>query len=119
MSQPSSSKCASVMSSAEHKRVLLSPKALTDLEEIWRYTAETWSIDQADRYVDALTHMFDVIAAMPTIARERAEFDPPVRIHAHQSHLIIYTIGDDHIVVLRLLGARQDWSAILHAMEAP
>lgn len=104
------------MSSADPLRVQLSPKALEDLEDIWRYTAETWSIEQADTYVDALSHVFNIIAAMPTMARERLEFDPPVRIHVHQNHLIVYTAYDDHINVLRLLGGKQDWRAILRAI---
>ncbi|MCA8927827.1 MAG: type II toxin-antitoxin system RelE/ParE family toxin, partial [Alphaproteobacteria bacterium] len=32
----------------------LRPAAQADLEGIWRYTAEQWSADQADRYVDGL-----------------------------------------------------------------
>ena len=51
------------------------------------------------------------------MAREWTEFDPPVRIHVHRSHLIVYTQRDDHIVVLRVLGGRQDWQAILRALE--
>jgi toxin ParE1/3/4 len=107
------------MSSADPARARLSPKAFEDLEDIWRYTAETWSIDQADAYVDELSHVFEVIAAMPAMARERYEFDPPVRIHTHQSHLIIYTVSDDHIKILRLLGGKQDWRAILRAVDDP
>lgn len=29
-----------------------SPAAVADIGAIWDYTAETWGIDQADRYVD-------------------------------------------------------------------
>ena len=95
----------------------LTPKALTDLDDIWRYTAEIWSISQADNYVDDLAHIFEVIVGMPEVARERLEFTPPVRIHAHNRHLIIYVIIDDHIAILRLLGGRQDWQAALSAIE--
>lgn len=95
----------------------LKPKALEDLEEIWRYTAETWSLSQADIYQDALANSFKLIAGMPEVARERMEFDPPVRIHVHQSHLIVYIILDEHIEIVRVLGGRQDWHTILQALE--
>ena len=95
----------------------LSPKALIDLDDIWRYTAETWSLDQADRYVDDLVSIFETIASMPTIARERTEFSPPVRIHVHEQQLIVYTINENHIAILRLLGGRQNWRTILKALE--
>ena len=54
---------------------------------------------------------------MPEMARERPEFDPPVRIHPSADHLIIYRIGRDHLSVLRILGASQDWQAILRAVD--
>ncbi|MBN9469379.1 MAG: type II toxin-antitoxin system RelE/ParE family toxin [Bosea sp.] len=98
-------------------RYRLTPRALDDLDEIWRFSAETWSAAQADRYVDALAQLFETIATMPTLARERAEFTPPVRILAHEAHVIVYTIAADHVVILRLLGGRQDWGSILKATD--
>jgi toxin ParE1/3/4 len=105
------------MASGDAAPYRLSPRALADLEEIWRYSAETWSVEQADRYVDDLERMFETIAAMPGLARERPEFVPPVRIHTHESHLIVYVITGDHIAILRLLGGRQDWMSVLRAAD--
>ena len=102
---------------AETAEYRLSPAALADLDDIWRYSAETWSVAQADRYLDELARVFEMIAAMPTLAREHREFDPPVRIHAYQSHLVIYTHSGKDITILRLLGGRQDWLAILKAAD--
>ena len=105
------------MSSSEPKSYRLSPRAVVDLEGIWRFTAETWSVDQADRYIDGLTRLFEIIAFMPTLARERSEFKPPVRIHVHEAHLIVYTVAEDHVAIQRLLGGRQDWTGILKASD--
>ncbi|WP_348626341.1 type II toxin-antitoxin system RelE/ParE family toxin [Aminobacter sp. AP02] len=33
------------------KRLLFSPAAEADLEQIWHYTADTWSPEQANQYV--------------------------------------------------------------------
>ncbi len=95
----------------------LTPAALADLDDIWRYSAETWSLSQADRYLDELVRVFEMIAAMPTLAREHREFDPPVRIHVYRSHLVIYAQADDHVAILRLLGGHQEWLAILKAAD--
>ena len=103
------------MAQAEAYR--LTPRALADLEAIWRYSAETWSITPAELQVDALAQTFAMIAAMPGLARERPEFIPPIRIHAHDGHLVIYRLVDSQVVILRLLGGRQDWRAILAAAE--
>jgi len=54
---------------------------------------------------------------MPEMARERSEFSPPIRIHLSAEHLIIYRIESDHLAILRVLGAGQDWQAILRAMD--
>jgi len=39
-------------------RYLLTPAAQGDLEEIWLYTAHTWSPQQAERHTDALEETF-------------------------------------------------------------
>jgi len=98
-------------------RYRLTPRALADLDDIWRFSAETWSIEQADRYLDDLVRVFEMIAAMPGLARERRDFSPPVRIHVYQSHLIVYIETDGRIHILRLLGERQDWLSILKAAD--
>lgn len=96
----------------------LTPRALSDLDHIWFYTFETWSVTQADSYIDALTGCFEKLAAMPEMARERAEFMPPVRIHPYQSHLVIYGIEEDGVSIVRVLGGHQDWQEILQDTDA-
>jgi plasmid stabilization system protein ParE len=55
------------------------PKAEHDLEDIWRYSAETWSADQVDTYSNMLIRTIKTLVAMPTLARERNEFAPRCR----------------------------------------
>lgn len=98
-------------------RYTIVPEALGDLENIWTYGVEMWSVDQADRYLDELADAFDRIAQSPRIFRERLEFVPPVRISPHRSHLIVYTEVDGEVTILRVLGGRQDWRAILKALD--
>ena len=98
-------------------RYLLTPAAQADLEEIWLHTAHRWSPAQAERYIDALEQTFARLLAMPEMARERDEFTPPVRIHPGGAHLVIYRVETDHLDILRILGGRQDWLAILRAID--
>ena len=95
----------------------LTPAAQNDLADIWLYTAQQCSVTQADRYTDILEDTLERLLFMPDMARERPEFDPPVRIHPSADHLIIYHIEKDHLSVLRILGASQDWQAILRAVD--
>lgn len=101
------------MTAARSVRYRLAPAAEADLEGIWRYTAQTWSVTQADRYLDSIEKTFDTLLSMPEIARERTEFQPPVRVYPSGQHLIIYRIEPDYIAILRVLSGRQNWQALL------
>ena len=96
----------------------LTPRAEADLEEVWLYGASEWSADQADRYVDGLVSVLNLLCDMPGIARERTEFYPPVRIHPSGSHLVIYRLDDGGFLdVVRILGGRQDWHRLLEGLD--
>lgn len=97
--------------------IRLSPKAESDLEEIWYHTALTWSEAQADRYIESLVVVFDVLLAMPKMARERMDFVPPVRIHPTGAHLIIYRANESFLDILRVLGGQRDWQLLLESLE--
>lgn len=102
------------MATGELTGYRLTPKAEDDLEAIWRYSAKTWPAAQADTYIDTLIATIETIVAMPTLARESVDFDPPVRIHPATEHLIIYSIEGDMILVIRILGGR----ALLEIIDA-
>jgi toxin ParE1/3/4 len=51
------------------------------------------------------------------MGRQYTDIEPPVHIHVHKSHLIVYLAEQGGIVVLRVLGGRQNWHAILKAID--
>lgn len=87
----------------------LRPAAKQDLANIWRSTLETWTIDQADRYVRELNDAFGLLVEQPKIARERLELSPPLRVLRSGSHMILYQIAGDHIDIIRIRHVREDW----------
>lgn len=105
------------MSDKEVSTYLLTPEAQKDLEDIWLYSYETWSEHQANRYIEILEDTFVRLSYMPEQARELLDFDPPVRIFPSAKHIIIYRIAGRAIVIIRVLGARQDWITILHKLD--
>lgn len=72
---------------------------------------------QADRYIDALTAAFDTLCTMPEMGREYREFKPPVRVHPVGQHVIIYCTEADVLLVIRMLGGRQNWRTMLDAID--
>jgi hypothetical protein len=48
------------------------------------------------------------LAENPLICPERIEFVPPVRIHHHDKHLVVYIYENNAILIIRLLHERMD-----------
>lgn len=65
---------------------------------------------QAQQYHDELFGLFALLAKNPRLARERHELSPPVRIHPHKAHLVVYLVEDTGgILILRIRHAHEDW----------
>lgn len=66
---------------------------------------------QARRYHSDLFRVFALIAGFPRIARERAEISPPVRIHPHKAHLVVYLVDDaDEVLIVRVRHGHENWT---------
>ncbi len=81
----------------------LTPEAENDLIEIYGHSFRNFGETQAEEYFLELGNCFEVLSNTPLICRERIEFTPPVRIHHHGRHLVIYVIQDDRILIIRIL----------------
>ena len=86
----------------------LSERADSDLKEIYKYSCLTHGEARADRYYEGLTARLEFLADAPLIARERHDLNPPVRIHPHGRHLIVYQAQDAHILIVRVLHQSMD-----------
>ena len=96
------------------KRALtLRPLAVHDLDDIWTYTAETWSVTQAETYLAGLGATFDLLCEFPELARERVEISPPVRIHPYRQHVVIYVAKAETLDVMRVVHGRANWAQFL------
>ena len=89
-------------------RILKQSLAEQDLIEIWLYTLNEWGEYQADKYLDDLEEAIRLLAEQPLICRERTELSPPVRIHHHAHHLIVYLALEDGINIIRVLHESMD-----------
>lgn len=81
----------------------LQPAAEQDLEAIWLYSVNRWGVPQADAYIDDLDECFHLLANEPLLASVRKEFNPPVRIHSHRQHLVVHTLSEPGVVIVRVL----------------
>ncbi|MCB1516931.1 MAG: type II toxin-antitoxin system RelE/ParE family toxin [Hyphomicrobiaceae bacterium] len=90
----------------------LTGQAEEDILRIFVEGARLFGIDQAERYHLELTRLFELIAANPKLARERMEISPPVRMHPHKAHLIIYVTDEvGKVLIVRVRHAHEDWES--------
>jgi len=85
----------------------LTPRAESDLEEIWLYTFKTWSPQQADRYHNDIVDVFEGLAAGQKTGRPVDVRDGYFKYPAG-SHMVFYRLADDGLVVVRVLHKRMD-----------
>lgn len=72
-------------------------RADQDTIDIYARGAADFGADRAERYHQGLLAAFDLLAENPHMARERTEFSPPVRLHPHEAHLIVYRGAPDRL----------------------
>lgn len=85
----------------------LTPKAEADLEEIWLYTFNTWSVDQAEQYHRDLMSTMAALAAGTKMGRISTVRDGYWRYGAG-SHVIFYRQSDVALDIIRILHQRMD-----------
>ena len=84
------------------------PKA--DVIRIYAEGAETFGDDKAEAYYADLTRVFDLLGDTPEMGRLRSELTPPMRIHPHGVHVIVYFVdADGNVHIVRVRHGREDW----------
>ena len=87
---------------------VISKKAVADLEEIWLYTVEKWSADQADRYYNLIFDEINYICRNSNSGKSMEHVRKGYRASKVKSHFIFYRIVNDTIEVNRILHERMD-----------
>jgi len=86
----------------------LSKLALKDINSLWEYTANHWSAFQADNYYKEIFKAIDLICSNPEGGKSIAEVKMEHRAIFVKSHMIIYKIQTDKILIDRILHQRMD-----------
>ena len=87
---------------------VISKKAVADLEEIWLYTVEKWSADQADRYYNLIFDEINYISRNSNSGKSMEHVRKGYRASKVKSHFIFYRIVNNTIEVIRILHERMD-----------
>ncbi len=92
----------------------ISKKAVSDLEEIWLYTIEKWSIEQADRYYNLIFDEINYICKNINAGKSMEHVRKGYRASKVKSHLIFYRVINNTVEVIRILHERMDIENILN-----
>jgi toxin ParE1/3/4 len=88
---------------------ILSKKAIHDLRDIWSYTAQTWSENQADKYLHYLRILFEEIAASPGIGKNYDFILTGISGHLAGKHIIFYRVKKTGTIqIIRILHGNMD-----------
>ena len=87
----------------------LTRKAVQDLNQIWNYTFDTWSENQADKYYIELINQCAKVAKDPLVGKQYEFLIAGLKGSKVNKHIIFYRqISDEEIEVERILHERMD-----------
>lgn len=88
----------------------ISKEAENDLEKIWLYTFEEWSLEQADYYMDLILDEIEYLAKIPQSGKDYNEIRKGYFRSRVKSHFIFYRINlkEEKIEIIRILHERMD-----------
>jgi toxin ParE1/3/4 len=88
----------------------ISKEAEKDLEKIWLYTFETWSLEQADYYYDLLMDEIEYLAENPKNGIDFSQIRKGYFRSRVKSHFIFYRVSvkSDEIEIIRILHQQMD-----------
>lgn len=89
--------------------VVLSPKAKSDLSDIWDYTLAEGGIDQPEKYVRDLWTAMQKQARDPSTSVDISDVRKGYRKFRSGSHVIFFRLAPAGIDVVRILPQRMDF----------
>ena len=94
-------------------------EAVKDIEQIWFYTNQKWSVEQADRYYNLIIDEIKFIASNPLSGKSIDYIKEGYRSSKVKSHVIFYKQHEDNtILIIRILHQCMDsknpsrWTAV-------
>lgn len=96
------------------------PRARADLDKIWDYTADTWGIAQAERYILEIRDTCLALARAEMTGRDASDILPGYRKMQAGRHVVFYRLPDDDTLdVVRILHGRMDFPTHIRPDNEP
>ncbi len=87
----------------------LTNKAVEDLNDIWEYTIEKWSEEQADKYYNLILNSIQEIADNPELGKNYQDIEKELLGLKTNRHIIFYRKSvEKPLEITRILHGRMD-----------
>jgi len=87
----------------------ISKQALEDIDKIWLYTLENWSLNQANHYYRLIYQEIEFIVEDFESGKDIGKIKAGYRQTKIKSHLIVYKMADDNVTeIVRVLHQMMD-----------
>jgi toxin ParE1/3/4 len=87
----------------------LTEAAYRDLDNIWFYTFEEWSENQATKYFESLIQHIEAFSIKPTKANRVQKIKSDIFYFRALSHYVFFKYGNDQIDIIRILHKMMDF----------
>jgi toxin ParE1/3/4 len=84
--------------------------AYRDLDDIWFYTFQKWSENQANKYFESIIQEIEIISVNPEKAKRMSKVKSDFFYFRTLSHYVFFKYGDDQIEIIRILHKMMDFS---------
>lgn len=88
-------------------RVIVQPRAVADMDEIWTYIAKQ-NPQAADRWSDRIVERFEMLGRQPMIGESAGHISPGLRRVVEGKYVIYYEIEADVLFIRRVLHGARD-----------
>jgi toxin ParE1/3/4 len=85
------------------RKLVLSPEADEDIEQILQFTGDKWGIDAQEKYFARFERAFQRLLIFPESGLLRADAGRRVRCLVVGQHLIFYRVDEETISIKRLV----------------
>lgn len=93
------------------KEMVFTPLAESNINEIWDYTAENWSIQQAQKYIEELDIFLENLEDKIFMAKLFSDILPELDVFrvSYQSHYVFFETNKTQLIILAIVHKTRDF----------
>ncbi len=91
-------------------KFIITEAAYSDLDDIWFYTFQKWSENQANKYFETIIREIELISQNPQQGKRMTKIKSDFFYFRSLSHYIFYKQDDESIQIIRILHKMMDFS---------